>query len=253
MRRRIVAGNWKLHGDRAFAHALLDEIAAQPPQRGVDLVVFPPLPYLSELAEDYPAIAFGAQDVSANAQGAYTGEVCASMLLDVGARYGLVGHSERREYHHESDALVAQKFLAAREAGLVPILCVGESLNQREAEQTEYTIERQLQPVFDLCGAQAFAGAVIAYEPVWAIGTGRTASPEQAQAVHAFIRGEVAARDAKIAGSLPILYGGSCKPGNAAALFAQPDVDGGLIGGASLVAADFIAIAAAAASTGSGR
>jgi triosephosphate isomerase (TIM) len=251
MRRRIVAGNWKLHGDRAFAHALLDVISAAPVAAGVDLVVLPPLPYLSELVEDYPSIAFGAQDVSANVKGAYTGEVCAAMLLDVGARYGLVGHSERRQYHHESDALVAQKFMAAREAGLIPILCVGESLNQRESDQTEYTIERQLQPVFDLCGDQAFAGAVIAYEPVWAIGTGRTASPEQAQAVHAFIRGEVAARDAKIAGSLPILYGGSCKPGNAAALFAQPDVDGGLIGGASLVAADFIAIAAAAASPGS--
>ena len=253
MRRRIVAGNWKLHGDRAFAHALLDAIGAAPAPAGVDLVVLPPLPYLSELVEDYPSVAFGAQDVSANVQGAYTGEVCAAMLVDVGARYGLVGHSERREYHQEGDTLVAQKFMAAREAGLVPILCVGETLHQREADQTEYTIERQLQPVFDLCGDQAFAGAVIAYEPVWAIGTGRTASPEQAQAVHAFIRGEVAARDAKIAGSLPILYGGSCKPGNAAALFAQPDVDGGLIGGASLVAADFIAIAAAAASTGSSR
>ncbi len=251
MRRRIVAGNWKLHGDRAFAHALLDVIVAAPAPAGVDLVVLPPLPYLSELVEDYASIAFGAQDVSANVEGAYTGEVCAAMLVDVGARYGLVGHSERRQYHHESDDLVAQKFMAAREAGLVPILCVGESLNQRESGQIEYTIERQLQPVFDLCGDQAFAGAVIAYEPVWAIGTGRTASPEQAQAVHAFIRGEVAARDAKIAGSLPILYGGSCKPGNAAALFAQPDVDGGLIGGASLVAADFIAIAAAAASSGS--
>jgi triosephosphate isomerase len=253
MRRRIVAGNWKLHGDRAFAHALLDEIAASPIPAGVDLVVLPPLPYVSELAEDYPSIAFGAQDVSANAQGAYTGEVCASMLVDVGARYGLVGHSERRQYHHENDGLVARKFQAARNAGLIPILCVGESLHQRESGQTEYIIERQLQPVFELCGDQAFEGAVIAYEPVWAIGTGKTASPEQAQAVHAFIRGEVAARDAKIAGSLPILYGGSCKPGNAAALFAQSDVDGGLIGGASLVATDFIAIAAAAASQGSDR
>ena len=253
MRRRIVAGNWKLHGDRAFAHALLDEIIAAPRADGVDLLVLPPLPYLSELAEDYPTIAFGAQDVSANVQGAFTGEVCASMLLDVGARYGLVGHSERRQYHHEGDALVARKFLAAREAGLTPILCVGESLHQREAGQTEYVIERQLQPVFDLCGERAFDGAVVAYEPVWAIGTGRTATPEQAQAVHAFIRGEVGARDAKIAGSLPILYGGSCKPGNAVALFAQPDVDGGLIGGAALVASEFIALAAAAASPGSGR
>ncbi len=245
LRRRIVAGNWKLYGDRAFAHELLDAMTVRPAPAGVDLVVLPPLPYLSELVEDYPTIAFGAQDVSANEQGAYTGEVCASMLVDVGARYGLVGHSERRQYHHESSEQVAQKFKVARQAGLIPILCVGESLHQREAGQTEYCIERQLQPIFDL-GAEALDGAVIAYEPVWAIGTGLTSSPEQAQAVHAFIRGEIAVLDAKIAGSLPILYGGSCKPGNAAALFAQPDVDGGLIGGASLVAGDFLAIAAAA-------
>lgn len=243
----IVAGNWKLHGDRVFAHGLLDALVAQPLPRGVELVILPPLPYLGELAAHYTMLSFGAQDVSANVQGAYTGEVCASMLVDVGARYGLVGHSERRQYHHESSELVARKFMAARAAGLRPILCVGESLQQREDGQTEYTIERQLQPLFDLGGVEALAGAVIAYEPVWAIGTGLTASPEQAQQVHAFIRGEVAARDAKIAGSLPILYGGSCKPGNAAALFAQPDVDGGLIGGASLVATDFLAIAAAAA------
>jgi triosephosphate isomerase len=243
----IVAGNWKLHGDRAFAHGLLDALVAQPLPKGVELVILPPLPYLGELAADYAMLSFGAQDVSANVQGAYTGEVCASMLVDVGARYGLVGHSERRQYHHESSELVARKFMAARAAGLRPILCVGESPQQRGDGQTEYTIARQLQPLFDLGGVEALAGAVIAYEPVWAIGTGLTASPEQAQEVHAFIRGEIASRDAKIAGSLPILYGGSCKPGNAAALFAQPDVDGGLIGGASLDAADFLAIAAAAA------
>jgi len=249
MRRRIVAGNWKLHGDRAFARGMLDALAATGAPAGVEMVVLPPLPYLGELAERYAGkgVAFGAQDVSANTKGAYTGEVSASMLLDVGARYGLVGHSERRQYHVEGSELVARKFMAAREAGLIPILCVGESLNQREAGQTEYCIERQLQPVLDLGGVAALEGAVIAYEPVWAIGTGRTATPEQAQAVHAFIRGEIAALDAKIAGSLPILYGGSCKPDNAAALFAQPDVDGGLIGGASLVAGDFLAIAAAAA------
>ena len=247
MRRRIVAGNWKLHGNRAFAHALLDALTTESAPVGVELVVLPPLPYLGELVDRYRTIAFGAQDVSDNEQGAYTGEVSASMLVDVGARYGLVGHSERRQYHQESNELVARKFLAARHAGLTPILCVGESLHQREAGQTEYCIQRQLQPVFDLGGAGALEGAVIAYEPVWAIGTGLTASPEQAQAVHAFIRGEVAARDAKIAGLLSILYGGSAKPGNAAALFAQPDVDGGLIGGASLIAGDFLAIAAAAA------
>jgi triosephosphate isomerase len=249
MRRRIVAGNWKLHGDHAFAHALMEALVAVPAPAGVERVVLPPLPYLADLVHGYAAkgISFGAQDVSANEKGAYTGEVSAAMLADVGARYGLVGHSERRQYHHEDSALVAHKFMAARRAGLAPILCVGETLQQREAGQTEFCIQSQLQPLIELGGVAALAGAVIAYEPVWAIGTGRTATPEQAQAVHAFIRGEIAARDAKIAGSLPILYGGSCKPDNAAALFSQPDVDGGLIGGAALVAADFLAIAAAAA------
>jgi triosephosphate isomerase len=249
MRRRIVAGNWKLHGNRAFAHGLMDAIAAVPAPAGVERVVLPPLPYLGDLVEHYAAagVAFGAQDVSANENGAYTGEVSAAMLVDVGARYGLVGHSERRQYHHESSELVARKFLAARAAGLVPILCVGETLHQRESGQTEYVIQSQLQPLVDLGGVEALDGAVVAYEPVWAIGTGRTATPDQAQAVHAFIRGEIAARNAKIAGSLPILYGGSCKPDNAGALFAQPDVDGGLVGGAALVAADFLAIATAAA------
>ena len=248
MRRKIVAGNWKLHGTRAFATALVAEIAASSVP-GVELVILPPLPYIGDLIEDFEGtpLAFGAQDVSSNEQGAYTGEVSASMLVDVGARYGLVGHSERRQYHAESSELVALKFQAAIHAGLCPILCLGEGLEQREAGETEAVIAAQLRPVLDLVGVAAFARAVVAYEPVWAIGTGRTASPEQAQAVHAFIRGEVAARDATIAGSLPILYGGSVKPGNAASLFGQADVDGGLIGGASLVAADFLAIATAAA------
>lgn len=248
MRRRIVAGNWKLHGTRAFATALVAEIAAMPVS-GVELVILPPLPYIGDLIEDFEGtpLMFGAQDVSSNEQGAYTGEVSASMLVDVGARYGLVGHSERRQYHAESSELVALKFQAAIHAGLRPILCLGEGLEQREAGQTEAVIASQLRPVLALVGVAAFAQAVVAYEPVWAIGTGRTASPEQAQAVHAFIRGEVAAHNATIAGSLPILYGGSVKPGNAASLFGQADVDGGLIGGASLVAADFLAIATAAA------
>ena len=249
MRRRIVAGNWKLHGDRAFAHALVDELAAVDAPPGVERVVLPPLPYLGDLVATYGerGIAFGAQDVSAHARGAYTGEVAADMLVDVGARYGLVGHSERRQYHGESSELVARKLLAAKGAGLTPILCVGEALHEREAGQTWYRLEEQLDAVFAAGGPTVFDGAVIAYEPVWAIGTGRTATPEQAQEVHAFIRGEVAARDARIAGSLPILYGGSVKADNAAALFAQADVDGGLVGGASLVAADFIAIVSAAA------
>ncbi|MEQ1511428.1 MAG: triose-phosphate isomerase [Lysobacteraceae bacterium] len=248
MRRKIVAGNWKLHGSKAFATELVTAIAAGLPAAGVDVVVLPPLPYLGELVERFEThgLLFGAQDVSANEKGAYTGEASAAMLVDIGARYGLVGHSERRQYHAESDALIARKFVAAKHAGLVPILCVGESLHEREAGQTEYRIETQLAAIFELAGAQAFAGAVVAYEPVWAIGTGKTATPAQAQAVHAFIRGEIAARDATIAGSLSILYGGSCKPDNAAELFAQQDVDGGLIGGASLVASDFLAIVAAA-------
>ena len=206
MRRKIVAGNWKLHGTRAFATALVAEIAASPVP-GVELVILPPLPYIGDLIEDFEGtpLAFGAQDVSSNEQGAYTGEVSASMLVDVGARYGLVGHSERRQYHAESSELVALKFQAAIHAGLCPILCLGEGLEQREAGETEAVIAAQLRPVLDLVGVAAFARAVVAYEPVWAIGTGRTASPEQAQAVHAFIRGEVAARDATIAGSLPIL------------------------------------------------
>ena len=249
MRKTIVAGNWKLHGDRAFARTLSDAISAVPAPVGVERVILPPLPYLTDLIArcEECGLSFGAQDVSATEQGAYTGEVSASMLKDIGARYGLVGHSERRQHHRESNETVAAKFVAAKKAGLVPILCVGESQHEHDAGQTEWRIEQQLQAVFDAAGAQAFAGAVIAYEPVWAIGTGRTATPAQAQAVHAFIRGEVAARDATIAGSLPILYGGSVKPDNAASLFSQADVDGGLIGGASLVADDFLAIAAAAA------
>ena len=249
MRRKLVAGNWKLHGNRGFATALVGELAKGLPIAGVEVVVLPPLPYLGDLIEDFEdqALAFGAQDVSANEQGAYTGEVSAAMLADVGAHYGLVGHSERRQYHHESSALVARKFVAARHAGLVPILCVGESQAEREAGRTEAVIAAQLQPVLELAGVAGFDGAVVAYEPVWAIGTGCTASPEQAQQVHAFIRGVIAAHDARIADSLPILYGGSVKPDNAAELFVQSDVDGGLVGGASLVAADFLAIAQAAA------
>ncbi|MDH5823457.1 triose-phosphate isomerase [Luteimonas sp. RD2P54] len=249
MRRRIVAGNWKLNGDRGSAAKLLDAISAAPAPAGVERVVLPPLPYLAELAGRYggAGLAFGAQDVSEHAGGAHTGEAAAAMLAEVGARYTLVGHSERRQFHGEDNGLVARKFAAARASGLVPILCLGETLEEREAGSTEAVIAAQLAAVFEASGAQALERAVLAYEPVWAIGTGRTATPEQAQAVHAFLRGEAARRDATIAGLLPILYGGSCKPDNAPALFSQPDVDGGLIGGASLVAADFLAIIAAAA------
>ena len=248
MRRRIVAGNWKLHGDRAFAHALVDEIVSVDAPEGVERIILPPMPFLGGLVGAFGArgIAFGAQDVSAHEKGAYTGEVSAGMLLDVGAKYGLVGHSERRQYHGETSELVARKLLAAKAAGLTPILCVGEALHEREAGQTWWRLEEQLDAVFEAGGPTVLEGVVVAYEPVWAIGTGLTATPEQAQEVHAFIRGEAEHRDARIAGSLPILYGGSVKADNAAALFAQDDVDGGLVGGASLVAADFNAIAAAA-------
>ena len=247
MRRKIVAGNWKLHGNRQFAFELLDAIV--PAKQGVELVILPPLPYVGELAERYEAkgLAFGAQDVSMNEKGAFTGEVSAAMLKDVGARYGLVGHSERRQYHGETSELVARKFFAAKAGGITPILCIGETLAEREDGKTEWRLEEQLAPILEQGGAAAFEGAIIAYEPVWAIGTGRTATPDQAQQVHAFIRSEIAAYDARIADSLPILYGGSVKADNAASLFSQPDVDGGLVGGASLVAADFNAIAAAAA------
>lgn len=248
MRRKIVAGNWKLQGSREFATALVTELVQAGVPAGVEMVVIPPYPYIG-LAVDKAggALAVGGQDVSVHAKGAYTGEVAAAMLADAGARYVLVGHSERRQYHGENSSLVAQKFRAALAAGLVPVLCVGETLAEREGGQMEAVIAAQLQPVLDLVGASGLGQGVVAYEPVWAIGTGVTASPEQAQAVHAFIRGVVAAADATIADSLSILYGGSVKPDNASELFSQTDVDGGLVGGASLVAADFVAIANAAA------
>ena len=251
MRRRIVAGNWKLHGSRAFIAQWLDGLAGRMPVAGVELLVLPPFPYLAAAVDACAGagIGVGAQDVSAHADGAFTGEVSAAMLADVGARHALVGHSERRQYHAEDSVLVARKFAAAQDAGIVPILCVGEQLADRDAGRTEAVIDAQLEPVLALAADEPsrLDRCLIAYEPVWAIGTGKTASPEQAQAVHAFIRSRIAQRDARIAGSLPILYGGSCKPANAAELFAQPDVDGGLIGGASLAAADFLAIAQAAA------
>jgi triosephosphate isomerase len=248
MRRKLVAGNWKMHGSRSMAEALVGGIAAQLPT-DADVVVFPPFPYLATLAERHvgSGIGFGAQDVSQHeGQGAYTGEVSAAMLADIGAGWSLVGHSERRQYHGESNELVARKFAAARAAGLTPILCVGETLEQRKAGDTEAVIARQLRAVLDHSGIASFDTAVIAYEPVWAIGTGHSASPEQAQQVHAFIRSQLKTEDAMISGLTRLLYGGSVKAANAAELFAQPDVDGGLIGGASLVAADFLGICSAA-------
>jgi triosephosphate isomerase len=247
MRRPLVAGNWKMHGSSAMANDLVAAVAAGVPAN-VDVALLPPVAYIDGLARQRArsGVEFGAQDLSAHAQGAYTGEIAGSMLKDIGCLYVLVGHSERRQYHAESNELVAAKFVAAQAAGLVPILCVGETLGEREADATEAVIARQLDAVVALAGIDAFAHAVVAYEPVWAIGTGKTASPAQAQAVHAFIRDKMAGLDATITSSLRLLYGGSVKPANAAELFGQADVDGGLIGGASLVAADFLAICAAA-------
>jgi triosephosphate isomerase len=203
------------------------------------------LPAVQQQLQGSP-VGWGAQDVSAEPSGAYTGEIATSMLRDFGCKYVIVGHSERRAYHAESDALVARKFAAARAAGLVPILCVGETLAEREQGITESVVARQLDAVIDLQGAAALADGVLAYEPVWAIGTGETATPEQAQEVHAFIRQRIAAHDAAVAEGLRILYGGSMKPGNAQELIAKPDIDGGLIGGASLDAGDFLGICSAA-------
>jgi triosephosphate isomerase len=248
MRRKLVAGNWKLHGTRASTAELIEALLAEVGERQAECAVCPPFVYLVDAARLLrgSAVRLGAQDVCAEGQGAFTGEVSAAMLRDVGCEYAIVGHSERRALYGEPDALVARKFAAAQAQQLVPILCVGESLAEREADQTHAVVGRQLDAVVELCGAAAFARAVVAYEPVWAIGTGRTATPEQAQDVHAFIRGRLATRDAKIAGQLRILYGGSVKAGNAAEIFAKPDVDGGLIGGASLKADEFAAIVAAA-------
>lgn len=248
MRKKLVAGNWKMHGSRSMAEGLVQEIARAKPA-DIDVLVCPPFPYLAALTAAHASsgLGFGAQDVSEHeGQGAYTGEVAAAMVADVGAQWTLVGHSERRLYHAESNEQVARKFAAARAAGLTPILCVGETLAQREAGETETVIARQLQAVLAVSGIGSFDTAVIAYEPIWAIGTGRTATPQQAQDVHAFIRSQLAQGDAMIARLTRLLYGGSVKAANAAELFAQPDVDGGLIGGAALVAADFLAICNAA-------
>ena len=249
MRRPIVAGNWKLHGSRADNARLIEELMAQLPSKASGTcIVCPPFVYLQECARILrgSSIELGAQDVCAEAQGAFTGEVSAAMLKDVGSEYVIVGHSERRLIYRESDQLVARKFAAAQSKSLIPILCVGEQLAEREANRMQDVVQRQLDAVLELCGVDAFAQAVIAYEPVWAIGTGRNASPEQAQDVHAFIRARLSARSAKIAAETRVLYGGSVKASNAAELFAMPDVDGGLIGGASLKADEFLAILAAA-------
>jgi triosephosphate isomerase len=251
MRRRLSVGNWKMNGSRAANAQLLR--ALKPLVQANDAsecVVCVPFPYLAQAGEELhgSAIAWGAQDLSEHDSGAFTGEVSGAMLADLGCRYVIVGHSERRTLHAEADAQVAAKMRAAIRHGLTPIVCVGETLAERERSETAAVVSRQLNAVISAQGIAALAGCVLAYEPVWAIGTGRTASPEQAQEVHALLRQRVAAADKTVAQALPILYGGSVKGNNAMELFAMPDVDGGLVGGASLQASDFAAICEAAAS-----
>lgn len=248
MRQMMVAGNWKMNGSIALVERMASRLREALAASGAggdaaQLVVCPPFPLLPEAARAMPEqVAMGAQNVSEYGSGAYTGEVAASMLAEAGCRYVIVGHSERRSLHGEDNPTVAAKFAAAKGAGLVPILCVGETLAERDAERTETVVGEQLAAVTEHCGDDAFANAVVAYEPVWAIGTGRSATPDQAQAVHAFIRRRIAEVDADSATRLQVLYGGSMKADNAADLLALPDVDGGLIGGASLDPDGFAAI-----------
>ena len=253
MRIPLVAGNWKLNGSLASNRELLTGIMAGLPSSGVDVMVCPPSVYLASVGEQIEGgnVLLGAQDLSAHDQGAFTGGVSGAMLADLGCTHTLIGHSERRTLFGDTDALVAAKFAAARSAGLVPVLCVGETLEERQAGNTMAVVRRQLDAVLDSAGVDGFSGAIVAYEPVWAIGTGQTATPEQAQEVHAAIRARLASADAKIGEQTRILYGGSVKGANAADLFGRQDIDGGLIGGASLKAEEFLAICQAAAGTDS--
>ncbi|MCC7547668.1 MAG: triose-phosphate isomerase [Burkholderiales bacterium] len=250
MRTKLVAGNWKMHGSLAENEALLRTLLESREASGaVRWVVCVPFPYLAQVQSllSGSAVAWGAQNASEHAKGAFTGEVSVAMLGEFGCRYVIVGHSERRVLYREGDAQVAAKFKAVKDGGLTPILCVGESLAQREAGRTNEVVGEQLRAVLESAGNDALADAVLAYEPVWAIGTGRSASPGQAQEVHGWLREQVArAAGEDAAARLPILYGGSVKAANAAELFAQPDIDGGLIGGASLIVDDFLAICRAA-------
>ncbi|WJW76468.1 triose-phosphate isomerase [Thiohalobacter sp. IOR34] len=245
MRQPLVAGNWKMNGSLDSIRTLVDGIKAGLGEvKSAAVCVCPPYVYIPQVVEmlDGTVVAVGGQDVSDQEAGAFTGEVSGTMLKDVGCRYVIVGHSERRSIYGESDEFTARKFAAARRFGLTPILCVGELLEEREKGITDEVVARQLDAVIELEGIAALADAVIAYEPVWAIGTGKTASPEQAQEVHAFIRQKLAGLDAGVAEKVQILYGGSVKAANAAELFGMADIDGGLIGGASLSADEFLAI-----------
>ncbi|MCY0913868.1 triose-phosphate isomerase [Massilia antarctica] len=250
MRRKLVVGNWKMNGSRAANASLLAGIVAGVNASGTSsasCAVCAPAPYLSQCQDALSGspVAWGAQDVSAQPGGAFTGEVAAAMLADFACKYVIVGHSERRAYHGESSELVAKKTVAVLDAGMTPIVCVGETLAEREAGQTVAVVSGQLGAVLDLVGERV-AQIVVAYEPVWAIGTGKTATPAMAQEVHAQLRAQLMAKNAVAAETVQILYGGSMKPDNALELMAQPDIDGGLIGGAALKAADFLAILHAA-------
>ncbi len=259
LRTPLVVGNWKMHGCTAQnTNLVADVLRARTNADAAQCVLCPPFVYLPSIAEHLarqttpqsasaPMVQLGAQNLSEHtAQGAYTGEISAQMLRDIGCSYVIVGHSERRALYGETDLQVARKVAAALAADLIPIVCVGETLIERDAGLAQAVISRQLAAVLDLCGAEAFRRSVLAYEPVWAIGTGQTATPEQAQEIHAFIRARIAVRDDIIGSSVRLLYGGSVKVGNAHELFAMPDIDGGLIGGASLKAEEFVAIVAAA-------
>ena len=251
MRSKAVVGNWKLNGSLAANEALLKALLREIPRDGpAACAVCVPAPYLAQAKAllEGSGIGWGAQDVSRYDKGAYTGEVSGAMLADLGCRHAIVGHSERRTIFGEGDRLVAEKYAAARRARLTPIFCVGETLEEREKGGTEAVLARQVDALLEHCGVKELDGGVVAYEPVWAIGTGKTATSAQADEAQAFIRGRIAAKDAGIAAKLPILYGGSVKASNAAELFAMPNVDGGLVGGASLVAEEFIAIWRAAGS-----
>jgi triosephosphate isomerase len=253
MRVQAVVGNWKLNGSLAANEALLKALLREiPQQHPVACAVCVPSPYLAQASGllKGSGIAWGAQDVSRFERGAYTGDVSGAMVAEFGARYAIVGHSERRTVFGDTDAIVVEKYAAARKAGLTPIFCVGETLQEREGSRTEAVLARQVDALLGKAGVAGLDGGIVAYEPVWAIGTGKTATSAQAQEAHAFIRGRVGQQDKGVAGRLPILYGGSVKASNAAELFAMPDVDGGLVGGASLVAEEFVAIWRAAGSDG---
>ncbi len=249
MRTPLVAGNWKMNGSLASVRELLAGLKAGIAEvKMADVAVCPPAVFIPEVQAQLSGtpIAWGGQDVSVHESGAYTGEIAGSMLTDFACKYVIIGHSERRTYHGETDMQVAEKFTAARKAGLIPLFCIGETQEEREGGITEEVVARQIDAVIGHCGVGMLGEGVIAYEPVWAIGTGLTASPEQAQDVHAFIRERVAQSSAAVAEGLRILYGGSMKPDNAAELLAKADIDGGLIGGASLTAKDFLGICTAA-------